>query len=60
MALVLVEELNGGGLDGDAALAFEVHIVEHLVAEFAGTDGARFFKEPVGQRAFSVVYVRNY
>ena len=50
---------DGMGLDGDAALALEVHVVEQLVALVALGDGAGQLEEAVGQGGFSVVDVRD-
>ncbi len=47
----------GGGLDGDAAFAFEVHIVEELGFHFALGDGAGAFEEAVGEGGLAVVDV---
>ena len=45
-------------LDGDAALALKVHIVENLVLRLPFVDGARVLKQTVGQSALAVVDVR--
>src|SRR5581483_7996427 len=45
--------------DGDAALAFEVHRVEHLVAHFAFFYGAGYLKKTVGKRGLAVVDMGN-
>ncbi len=57
LVLVLVVNRDGVHLDRDAALAFEVHVVENLIAEIAGRDGARFEEELIGQRTLAVVDV---
>jgi hypothetical protein len=44
-------------LDSDAAFAFEVHIVEDLIAKLARRDGARFEEELIGQRGLAVIDV---
>ena len=54
-----VVEADGVGFDGDAALAFQVHGVEHLLHHFALGEGAGDFEQAVGQGAFAVVDVRN-
>ncbi len=46
-------------LDGDAALALEVHRVEVLRTHVAGLDGAGDLEDPVGQRRLAMVDVRN-
>ena len=53
--IVVVAHLDGVALDGDAALLFEVHIVEHLVLHFAGGDRVRHLQQAVCQRALAVV-----
>ena len=55
----VVVQADGVGLDGDAALALEVHGVEDLGHHFALGQGAGDFEQAVGQRAFAVVDVRN-
>jgi hypothetical protein len=47
------------GLDGDAALALEVHGVEELFLGFALLDGAGGFKEAVGKGGLAMVDVRD-
>ena len=42
-------------LDGDAALALEVHVVERLFLQLAIRDGARGLEQAVGQGALPVV-----
>ena len=44
-------------LDGDAALALEVHRVEDLRLHLAGLQGAGDLEKPVGQRRLAVVDV---
>src|SRR5207248_1222100 len=56
-ALVLVIDGDGVHLDGDAAFAFEVHVVEDLVAEVARGDGPGLEQELVGEGALAVVDV---
>ena len=46
-------------LDRDAALALEVHAVEHLRLHLAHLERAGDFEEPVGQRRLAVVDVRD-
>ena len=43
-----VIEADGAGLDGDAALLFEVHVVEDLALHLPALDGAAELYEPVG------------
>ncbi len=46
---------DGVGLDGDAALALDIHAVEHLGLHVAFGDCARQLDQPVGKRGFAVV-----
>ena len=48
---------HGAGLDRDAPLALQVHVVEQLLVHLALADGAGVFQQPVGQRALAVVDV---
>ena len=47
------------GLDGDAALALQVHGVEDLLHHFALRERAGDLEQTVGQRGLAVVDVRN-
>ena len=47
------------GLDGDAALALEVHGVQDLGLHLAGLERPGVFQEAVGQRGLAVVDVRD-
>ena len=49
--------VDGVGLDGDAALAFEVHGVEDLLAHLSPAESGREFQHPIGQGGFAVVDV---
>jgi hypothetical protein len=53
--------LHAGGLelDGDAALALQLHVVEELLLHVARGDGAGVLQQPVGQGRFAVVDVGN-
>ena len=51
----LIVEAHRLRLDGDAALALQVHIVEHLVAHLALRQAAAGLDQPVGQRGLAVV-----
>ena len=51
----LVGQAHGLRLDGDAALAFEIHGVEELVAELALVDSAAGQDQTVGQRRLTVI-----
>jgi hypothetical protein len=48
---------HGLRLDRDAALALELHLVEHLWAMFARVDGARHLEDAIGQRRLPMVDV---
>ena len=50
-----VVEAHGIGLDGDAALALEVHRIEDLVDHLPFGDGPAQLDQPVGQRRFAVI-----
>ena len=50
-----VVEPHGLRLDGDAALALDVHRIEHLVVELALRHRPAAQQQPVGQRALAVV-----
>ena len=54
-----VMQANAFGFDGDAALALEVHRIEHLRGHFALGERAGEFEQAVGQRGFAVVDVRD-
>ncbi len=54
-----VMQADAFGLDGDAALALEVHGIEQLSGHFALGDGAGQLQQAVGQRGFTVVDVRD-
>ena len=58
--LGLVGEADGARLYRDAALAFEVHVVEYLALHLAALDRAAELYEPVGKGGFAVVNVGNY
>ena len=47
------------GLDGNAALALQVHVVQDLVFHVAQRDRFRLFQYAVRQRALAVVNVGN-
>ena len=52
-----IGQADGVGLDRDAALALEVHAVEHLRFHLAGLQGAGELEKPVGQRGLAVIDV---
>ena len=54
-----VREANRLRLDGDAALALEVELVEHLVLHVAQRDGPGRLEQPIGKRGLAVIDVRD-
>src|SRR5208283_1955110 len=57
--LRLVVQANTLGLDGDAALAFQVHGIEKLLVHFALGQRASHFEQPVRQGGLAVINVRD-
>ena len=53
----LVVQPNGLRLDGDAALAFDLHRVEHLLLHLTRGQAAGLLDQPVGEGGFAVVDV---
>ena len=53
--LGLVEDAHGLSLDRDAALALELHRVEHLGTHRARVDGVRQLQDAVGQRRLPMI-----
>ncbi len=47
------------GLDGDAALALEIHRIENLIPHLAIRNGAAKLDQPVSQRRLAVVDMRD-
>ena len=54
-----VVDARGLGLDGDAALALEIHLVEELGALLAAAERLRHVEQAIGERALAVVDVRD-
>src|SRR5206468_1607519 len=54
---MVMEDGDGRGLDGDAALALQVHVVQDLVVELALGDGPGPHEQAVGEGALAVVDV---
>ena len=54
-----VLERRGLRLDRDAALALQVHRIEHLRFHFAIAQAAAALNQAVGQRRFAVVDMRD-
>ena len=52
-----VVEGHRTGLDGDAALALQIHVVEHLLVHLAHFHRAGLLQQTVGQRRLAVVDV---
>ena len=57
VAFVVVVHGDRRGLDGDATLAFKVHIVKNLLLLVAGGDGFGQFEHAVSEGALAVVDV---
>ena len=55
----VVHHADGLGLDGDAALALDVHRVEHLLHHVALLDGVGELENAVGKRGLPVIDVRD-
>ena len=45
--------------DRDAALLLELHLIQQLVAHFSLFDRAGQFQKTIGERRFSMVYMRD-
>ena len=54
----LVHGADGLGLDGDAPLPLQIHIVQHLGLHLPAGQQACVLDDAVGQGGFAVVYVR--
>ena len=50
---------HGARLDGNAALAFKIHVVEELLLHLARRDRARIFENAVGKGGLAVVDMGN-
>jgi hypothetical protein len=50
---------DGLRLDGDAALALDIHGIEHLFLHLAVLQPPGFLDQPVGQGRFAMVDMRN-
>ena len=53
--LVFIGHGDRGGLDGDAALPFEVHGIKELLLGLTGGDGSGQLHEAVGQGALAMI-----
>jgi len=52
-------DAHGVGFDGDAALAFDIHTIEHLRLHITCGHGVCLLDQTVGQRGFPVVDMRH-
>ena len=57
--LSLIEDLHGTGLDGDAPLPLQIHVVQQLVLHLTLRYGVALLQQAVRQRGFTVVDVSN-
>ncbi|OAV71736.1 hypothetical protein Barb7_03162 [Bacteroidales bacterium Barb7] len=58
-AVFHVIHLYGMALDGNAALALQIHIVQHLRLHVFGINGFGGFKQAVCQGTFAVIYMSD-
>ena len=58
-AVLHVVHLDGMALDGDAALSFQIHVVEHLGLHVLASHSVGELEQSVGERALAVVDVRH-
>jgi hypothetical protein len=59
LAVVRVVHGDGAGLDRDAALSLDRHVVEHLLFRFALAHRAGDLHQPIGEGALAVVDVSD-
>ena len=55
----LVEKTHRASLDRDAALTLQIHIVQKLFGHLAGRNRFGQLEQPVGQRGFAMVDMRD-
>lgn len=55
----LIAQFNGFQFDGDAALSFQFHAVQHLRLHLAIGEHTGFFDQAVGQGGFPVINMCN-
>ena len=55
----LVVQTHGLRLDGNAALALDIHAVEHLFFHVAFFNTATKFDQAIGKRGFAVINMRD-
>ena len=56
---MLVMHPDRMGLDGDTPLALQIHPVQQLLLKIARGNGPGQLQQPVGQRGFAVVDMRD-
>ena len=59
LAITLVVDRDGRGLDGDATFTLQVHRIEQLITGLAFRDGVRDLEQAISQRALPMVDVGN-
>ena len=59
LPLGMVGQPDGPGLDGDAPLPLQVHVVQQLALHLPGGDGVALLQQPVRQRGLAVVDMGN-
>jgi hypothetical protein len=57
---MVIIDLDGVALDGNALFPLKVHIVQHLVHHLTLTDSVGNLQKSVCQGTFSVVYMGDY
>ena len=57
-AIESILHLNGMAFNSDSALAFKVHIIEHLGLHLLVSHSVGVFKKTIGESALTVVDVR--
>src|SRR5690606_21597437 len=55
----LIGEADGLGLDGDAALALDIHVIKHLLAHLALGQPTGRLDQPVGERGLPMIDVSD-
>ena len=55
----MVGQPDGPGLDGDAPLPLQVHVVQQLALHLPGGNGVALLQQPVRQRGLAVVNMGN-
>ena len=57
--LCRVENADGAGFDGDAALPLQIHVVQQLVLHLPLRHGVALLQQAIRQRGFTVIDVGN-